>query len=365
MCVRGDELGATAVVLTRPDEVEQAIRSYLGRFPRAAQTLGVERDDRGQAVAGSIEDAARSAIIVRVVPKQKVSASTDHPASWAALAGFYALTLAISWGWTIPLAVTGSVVHRGSGWPTHLPALLAPMIAGMVVTALTKGATGVRDLGERMIRWRVGVLWWFWGLGSPLAYFAAGVVVVRLADGHWPSFSGLDRYSGIPALGLIGVWLAAIVSNGLGEETGWRGFALPQLQRRYSPLVASLVIVPFWASWHAPYFAVLSTYRDFGPMQYVGFVFGLGCGSVVLTWLYNGSGSSILIVAVWHGTFNMFRGGTDATQGTIAAVVSSAIMIQASILIFLELRARRRGTASVLLGRRNRAPHVTAHTGIH
>lgn len=225
---------------------------------------------------------------------------------------------------------------------------MAPMIAAMLVTAWTQGRSGFRDLGERMIRWRIGVRWWLWGLASPLVYFAAGVAVARPADGRWPSFSGLDRYSGIPAIGVIGVWLVAILTNGFGEETGWRGFAPPQLQRRYTPLMASMIIVPMWAFWHAPYLAVLSTYRDLGSMQYAGFVFGLGCGSVVLTWLYNRSGASILIVAVWHGTFNMFGGATNATQGTIAAVVSTAIMIQALILIGLELRARKQGSASIL-----------------
>jgi membrane protease YdiL (CAAX protease family) len=134
----------------------------------------------------------------------------------------------------------------------------------MLVTAWTKGRTGSQELGARMSRWRVGVRWWLWGFGSPLAYFAIGVAIARLADGHWPSLSGLDHYSGIPAIGVIGVWLAAILTNGFGEETGWRGFALPQLQRRYSPLIASLIVLPMWALWHAPYFAVLSTYHDFG-----------------------------------------------------------------------------------------------------
>ena len=172
-------------------------------------------------------------------------------------------------------------------------------------------------------------------------------MIARLSDGQWPSFTGLDQYSGIPAIGVFGVWLAAIV-GGVGEETGWRGFALPQLQSRCGPLVASLIIVPMWAFWHAPYFAVLSTYRGLGPMQYAGFVFGMGCGSVVLTWLYNRSGASILVVAVWHGTFNMFGGATTATEGTIAAFVSTAIMIQAAVLVALELRARHHGFPSFL-----------------
>lgn len=289
----------------------------------------------------------RAAAAVLTTPLHAGSASADPSSIWVVLIGFYALTLAISWGWMLPFVLAGSVVDRGSGWPSHMPALLGPMIAAVVVTAWTQGARGVRDLGRRMVRWRVGLRWWFWGLGTPLAYFAAGVVIARLSDGQWSSFTGLDQYSGIPAIGVFGVWLAAIV-GGVGEETGWRGFALPQLQSRYSPLVASLTIVPMWAFWHAPYFAVLSTYRGFGPMQYAGFVFGMGCGSIVLTWLYNRSGASILVVAVWHGTFNMFGGATTATEGTIAAVVSTAVMIQAFVLVALELRARHNGSPTRL-----------------
>ena len=112
--------------------------------------------------------------------------------------------------------------------------------------------------------------------------------------------------------------------------------------------MAAMLIVPMWAFWHTPFFGTLSTYRGFGPMQYVGFVFGLGCGSVILTWLYNRSDQSILIVAIWHATYNLVGGATDATQGTIAAVVTTAVIIQALTLIALELRARHHGLPSVI-----------------
>ena len=151
-----------------------------------------------------------------------------------------------------------------------------------------------------------------------------------------PSPGDFGRFSGIPAIGLAGV-LLIIFAGALGEETGWRGYALPQLQRRFSPLASSLVVAGLWFGWHLPQFWVIATYRDFSPVQYVGMFLGLACGAVVLTWLYNRSGGSILLVAVWHGLYNVVS-GTQAAAGMLAAVVSTLIMIQAIVLIVLDLR---------------------------
>ena len=74
---------------------------------------------------------------------------------------------------------------------------------------------------------------------------------------------------------------------------------------------------------------------------------GLACDAVVLTWLYNRSGGSIPLVAVWHGLYNVVA-ATQAATGMLAAVVSTLIMIQGIVLIALEVRARRRGQPSVL-----------------
>jgi hypothetical protein len=100
------------------------------------------------------------------------------------------------------------------------------------------------------------------------------------------------------------VFLLITFVGSLGEETGWRGYALPQLQRRFSPLTATVILAPLWFWWHLPQFAVIGTYRDFGPAGYVGMFLGLTCGAIVLTWLYNRSGGSILLVIVWHGVYN-------------------------------------------------------------
>jgi uncharacterized protein len=262
-----------------------------------------------------------------------------------ALVVFFALAYALSWSWVIPLAAAHLVVRRGVGWPTHLPALLGPAVAALVVTAWTMGRPGVRDLGARLARWRVPARWWLAAV-SPVVFLGLALAAVAAAGQALPSVAGFGRFSGIPAIGLGWVLLLIFV-GALGEETGWRGYALPQLQRRFSPLASSLILAVVWFGWHLPQFWVIATYRDFAPIQYVGMFCGLACGAVVLTWLYNRSGGSILLLAVWHGLYNLVS-ATQAATGLLAAVVTTLIMIQGIVLIALELRARRRGRPSIL-----------------
>jgi uncharacterized protein len=216
------------------------------------------------------------------------------------------------------------------------------------VTALIWGRVGVRDLLSRAALWRMPVRWWAATL-SPLAFLGIALAIALVA-GNAPSASDFGRYSGLPAIGVVPVAVIVILST-FGEETGWRGFALPLLQRRHSALAAALLVTPIWVVWHLPYFFTVATYRDFPPAGYVGFVFGIACGSIVLTWLYNGTGGSILACAVWHGVYNL-ESGTAGGGGTIAAVTSTFVSVQALLLVWLELRARRRGAASILGPRR-------------
>lgn len=290
--------------------------------------------------------------MVTVIGKRQRAAHRGPRFDVRALVAFFALAYALSWSWVIPLAAARLVVRPGAGWPTHLPALLSPAIAAVVVTAWTIGRPGLRDLRARVARWRVPLRWWLAAL-SPVAFLGLGLIAMAAAGQPLPDAGDFGRFSGTPAIGVAGV-LAIIFVGALGEETGWRGYALPQLQRRFSPLASSLILAVLWFGWHVPQFWVIGTYRDFAAVQYAGMFLGLVCGAVVLTWLYNRSGGSILLVAVWHGLYNLVS-GTQAAAGILAAVVSTLIMIQGIVLIVLEVRARRHGRPSVL-GPREQPP---------
>jgi membrane protease YdiL (CAAX protease family) len=281
---------------------------------------------------------------------------TSHdPGSASDVAWFVVLASAFSWAWLIPLAVFGLVVTAGTGWPTHIPALMGPLLAAFVLTARTRGRRGVRDLCRRMVQVHVPARWWLFAL-SPLILLMAVLLVERGLGQRLPTAREFATFSGLPSSwGVLGV-AGILLLGGFGEETGWRGYALPHLQQRHSPLVATMVVAGIWVCWHTPMFLVVDTYRSFSLPILLGWIMGLFCGAVVLSWLYNRSGGSILLVAIWHASYNLIS-GTDAGDGLLAATATTLVVAVAVTLVGLEVRASHRGDASLLapMARRSRS----------
>jgi membrane protease YdiL (CAAX protease family) len=145
---------------------------------------------------------------------------------------FFALAYLISWSWWVPLVLRGEVVRAGVGWPTHLPGLAGPAVAAILVTAILDGRQGLRDLGRRAVRWRVG--WWWWVVvAATFGLAALGAVQALVRGGDVPSLADFTRYTGVGSISPIGVVVMVLVLNGLGEETGWRGFAVERLIREH------------------------------------------------------------------------------------------------------------------------------------
>ena len=253
------------------------------------------------------------------------------------VASYFVCAYALTWAYWIPMALAHQTVSIG-GAATHFPGLFGPMIAALVVSRAA-GTTG--DLVARMTRWRVGLGWASVAIASPLVAFAFAAGLLVALGAPWPRWADLGRFNGAPAIGVAGLWVLLVLA-GLGEEAGWRGFALPELERTHSPLAATLIVAVAWAGWHVPSFFVIETYRGLPPPALLGFLFGLMCGAIVLTWLYHHTRDSILMVGLWHGSFNL-ASGTLAARGTIAAVVSMLVMFGAVVLVVLEVAARRHG----------------------
>lgn len=244
---------------------------------------------------------------------------------------YYAAAIAISWAVWFPL------VASKQGWTDvplpfaiHYLGAFGPMAAAILVTGLTTGSTGLRELWGRITKWRVGGAWVLVSILSPVVLFAAAALIAWLITGDVPDLRLLGQANYLPYLG-VGVLPVWIATYGFGEEIGWRGFALPRLQRTMSVSKATLILGLGWVLWHAPSWLYLQTIEKVGWMMLPGFVFGVLCGAVVFTWLYNGTGGSVLMVALWHGIFDLLT-ASAASQGLITILMSALVIVWALVL---------------------------------
>jgi len=246
------------------------------------------------------------------------------------IVSYVVLAYALSWSWWIPLALHGSRTAPGQGWPTHLPGLLGPALAAVIVTALADGRAGLRELTARALRWRIRWRWYVL-LIATVAMLGLAPLIATLRGDPLPTAPEYLTYSGLAVLPALPTLLIVLLVNGFGEELGWRGFLADDLLRRHGMLSSALMVTPIWVLWHVPTFWVVETYRSFGPVNYVGWMLGLTCGSVVLTWMYRGSGRSVALVALWHAAFNVVT-ATTAGAGTPQAAASTVVMVGAVVL---------------------------------
>ena len=134
---------------------------------------------------------------------------------------------------------------------------------------------------------------------------------------------GQANYLPYLGIGVLPVWLA---TYGFGEEIGWRGFALPRLQKTMRVSRATLILGLLWAIWHTPAFFYLDIFERIGFVFLPGFLIGVLFGAVLFTWIYNGSGGSVLMVALWHGLYDLLTASL-AAQGLITILMSAGVIV--------------------------------------
>jgi membrane protease YdiL (CAAX protease family) len=230
------------------------------------------------------------------------------------LLSYYTLMFAISWG-GILLVVGGPgglPATKEQAETLMLFVLLAlfagPSVAGLVLTGLVYGRVGFRDLFTRMRRWRVGARWYTLALLSAPLLVSGTLLALSLA---FPEFlprilTTNDKVS----LLLFGIgW--GLVGGGLLEELGWTGFAVPTLLRqRHGVLSTGLIVGLLWGAWH-----YLVAYWGSGTSSgalslavflpaLVFYVGSLPAYRVLMVWVYERTGESLLLAMLMHASFS-------------------------------------------------------------
>jgi membrane protease YdiL (CAAX protease family) len=241
---------------------------------------------------------------------------------------FFLLAYALAWIIESPLVFLTDSLTDSQILVLRILASNVPSVVAIVLTAMVLGRGALRKLLGRLLIWRVNPLWYLVVFLGPVALVGGTVGLNVLMGG--PALS-----LGMPLLGAAIFFAFSIFpGSALGEEIGWRGYALPRLQGRMSALSASLILAPIWALWHLPLWLQGKPFQT--PTLYAGFVVSAFALSVILTWVYNSTGGSLLMVVLLHATVNLPQTlAIDqlGSRATVPLLLYWGLMVGAAIVV--------------------------------
>ena len=213
------------------------------------------------------------------------------------LVTFFSIAFGLSWGLGAMAAFFQEQIEAVSGPigmtnPLFMLVVYSPAIAGIGLVWRHHGRHGLSRYFRRLLMWRMPLVWWAYLLVGMPAVFYLGA---WLKGESFDPFPFSPWHSVIPALGLT-------LILGPMEEFGWRGVALPLLQRRMAPIWAGLLLSTLWAIWHLPAFLLEGTPQS--EWSFAAFFIGLVAIELTLTPMFDAARGSILIPILYHFQLN-------------------------------------------------------------
>lgn len=266
------------------------------------------------------------------------------------LLGFLWLAFAWSWAFWWARGWLSPTVQLQAPWLAQLLMLaggFGPSVAAVLVVRITRGRAGLRAWFARCLRWNRGRgALWGWML---LAFFAPLVVVLMAAGTHLAlggSIAPSPAVGQVP-LALLNVLAVLLLGGPLGEEFGWRGYALPRLQAHMDWRPASVLLGAVWGVWHLPLFFISDTVQ--AHMTLALFLLSAVAMSVIFAWFAQHSGASVVTALVLHTAINYWPAIVPVLP-TPQSVRPYALVVGIQVLLALGLMAWRGRVAAVSWG---------------
>ena len=262
---------------------------------------------------------------------------------------YFGLVFLIAWGAVVVVVGPAGIVGDATpeNWqllPVFGAMLLGPAIAGLAMVYLTDGQPGLADLWRRQRNVRLPLRWYAIALlTTPIVLLSILVPLSSVDTAFVPSLVATDDVVSVLAFGLVYGLLAGFL-----EEIGWMGFALPVLRRRYSLLVAGLLLGVIWGAWHglADYWG---THTDFGALwlpRIALWTAALTAFRMLMAWVYEHT-ESLFVAQLMHASFT-------GSQGILVPTLSPAnhflwyslftLVLWGVVLVVAVIRHRRRVT---------------------
>ena len=245
-----------------------------------------------------------------------ISRTASHPVVGRPLTWFFVLAYGLSW-W--PWAL-------GADFLLYPFVAIGPLLAALIVIGATEGLAGYRELGSRMVRWRIRWPWYLVAVAVPIAVGSVATLIGLASGLSSPSLAG---YSVSSVLAMFAIRLVVPTDGPMGEEPGWRGYALPQLQLNRAPHAAAGILGIVVAGWHLPLVLVAG---DGGAVNAGGIaLFGTFASTFFYCWLFNHAGGSVLLTLVAHSADGLIRPGLLGYAGDELVAWSIAYVVAWSL----------------------------------
>lgn len=272
---------------------------------------------------------------------------------------YFALAFVISWWGALalvaPRLMRGQPVPKFSGLMMFPIMLLGPSVAGIVMTSIVEGRSGMWDLVSRTRRLRIPLAWYA-GLLLPPAVMLC--VLLGMTTFVSPVFSPNRFFAGI-VFGLVA---------GFFEEIGWTGYVFPKMCRRGNALGASVVLGLLWAVWHLPvvdYLGTATPHGDYWFRYFLTFAAAMTAVRVLITWMYTNT-NSVLVAQLMHASSTgalviLSPPHVTAGQETLwYAVYAIALWITVAIVVMTFGKRRASSAQACTLSKLNTAERVEA-----
>jgi membrane protease YdiL (CAAX protease family) len=277
---------------------------------------------------------------------QNSKTSGERAGNSGQIVAWVALLFALTFLCALPLIIGGISLPKLSPSAPLFPISFAgvmlvgytPMLAALLVAGFFPGAAGVRPLLRQVCTWRVGIGWYGIALIGPIVLFLLADVVHFVLGGTrpqpWLRFPSPSYFGPGGLVFLVG----SLLAGSFGEEPGWRGFALPPLQKRYGALAGSILIGLIWSTWHI---WIVITPGGFSLMTPVDVVLNtyvrLIATAVIYTWMYNSTGGSLFLVMVAHAGHNiagtLIQAPADGIRDVSAIVALSYLAVAIGVVL--------------------------------
>ena len=239
---------------------------------------------------------------------------------------FFVLAYLFSW-----IVWSTSIAQANGSLSFHVPdafAFIGLSLAAVIAALVSGGGAAFMDLIRRWVRWQVNPLWYAVALLLTLVLGGIAVAAYQaLGNAHQ---IGVDATLPQTLSYVVFHFFLFLVT----EETAWRGFALPRLQRRFSPLNASLILGVLWGAWHIPLFLTPGSFQSTIP--FVGFMVSAVATSILHTWIFNRSKGSLLPQALFHAVtdgmivyLGVMTGGSTLFWLFVGVQVVAAVLVTA------------------------------------